>query len=173
MDKNNRYLMDLRIQYHLIKLFLCRNNWKLLYFWTITQNIWANWQRIIVLPKKMLLSSQKYGLGIRDPRSGIRDPGSEIQDPRPGSEIQDPKSGKTYLWSGSLNEKKHRILDPATLADRRYGAVLTSGIRCPGSGSPAPVQVLTVGERRQLCNQGRLEAHALHWNIANILFFQI
>jgi hypothetical protein len=47
------------------------------------------------LPKKLSLSSQKYGFGIRDPRSGIRDPGSEIRDPE-----------KTY--SGSRGQKRPR-----------------------------------------------------------------
>jgi hypothetical protein len=48
----------------------------------LKKKIWANFQRIKeLLPKKLALSSQKYGFGIRDPRSGIRkkpipDPGS-------------------------------------------------------------------------------------------------
>jgi hypothetical protein len=92
----------------------------------------------------MSLSSQKYGLGIRDPRSGIRDvrsgirdPGSEIRDPRsgirdPGSEIRDPRSGirdpgseirdpeKTYSGSRIQGSKRHWIPDPgsATLVTR-------------------------------------------------------
>ncbi len=49
--------------------------------------IWANFQRIIdFLPKKLSISSQKYGFGIRDPGSGknlflIPDPGVK-KDPR-------------------------------------------------------------------------------------------
>jgi hypothetical protein len=39
-------------------------------------------EKMYFLPKKLSLISQKYGFGIRDPRSGIRDPGSEIRDPR-------------------------------------------------------------------------------------------
>jgi hypothetical protein len=38
------------------------------------------------LAKKLSLSSQKYGFGIRDPRSGIRDPEKTI--PEPGSRGQ-------------------------------------------------------------------------------------
>jgi hypothetical protein len=41
-----------------------------------------------ILPKKLSLSSQKYGLGIQDPRSRIRDPGSEKTYPDPGSWIR-------------------------------------------------------------------------------------
>jgi hypothetical protein len=40
-------------------------------FEVLKKKIWANFQRNF-LPKKLSLSSQKYGLGIRDPRSGIR-----------------------------------------------------------------------------------------------------
>jgi hypothetical protein len=46
------------------------------------------------LPKKLSLSSQKYGLGIRDPRSGIRN----------------PRSGKKNL-SQTPGSKKHRNAD--------------------------------------------------------------
>ncbi len=45
-------------------------------------------------PKKLSLSSQKYGFGIRDPRSGIRDP------------------AKTYSGSPIPGSKRHRIPDP-------------------------------------------------------------
>jgi hypothetical protein len=46
------------------------------------------------LPKKLSLSSQKYGFGIRDPTSGIRDP------------------EKTYFGSRIPGSKRHRIPDP-------------------------------------------------------------
>jgi hypothetical protein len=51
----------------------------------LKKKILANFQRIIELfTQKLSLSSQKYGFGIRDPRSGIRkkpfpDPGSRGQ----------------------------------------------------------------------------------------------
>jgi hypothetical protein len=44
----------------------------------LKKKLWASFQRI---PKTLSLSSQKYGFGIRDPRSGIRDPRSGIWDP--------------------------------------------------------------------------------------------
>jgi hypothetical protein len=53
------------------------------------------------LPKKLSLSSQKYGFGIRDPRSGIRDPGSGknlFRIPNPGvKKAPDPGSGSATL----------------------------------------------------------------------------
>jgi hypothetical protein len=54
-------------------------------FEVLKKKIWANFQRIKELfTKKLSKSSQKYGLGIRDPRTGIRkkpipDPGSRGQ----------------------------------------------------------------------------------------------
>ncbi len=48
------------------------------------------------LPKKLSLSSQKYGFGILDPRSGIRDP------------------EKTYSGSRIQGSKRHRIPDPGS-----------------------------------------------------------
>jgi hypothetical protein len=44
---------------------------KLFYIWTV-KDIWASSQRIIVifLPRKLLISSEKYRFGIRDPGSG-------------------------------------------------------------------------------------------------------
>jgi hypothetical protein len=47
-----------------------------------------------VLPKKLSPSPQKYGFGIRDPRSGIRDP------------------EKTYSWSRGKKGTGSRIPDP-------------------------------------------------------------
>jgi hypothetical protein len=42
----------------------------------LKKKIWASFQRIIeLLSKNLSLSSKKYGVGIRDPRSGIRDTG--------------------------------------------------------------------------------------------------
>ncbi len=66
-------------------------------FEMLNNKIWANFQRIIeLLPKKLSLSFQKYGFGIRDPRSGIRkkpipDPGSRIQGSK-RHQIPDPRS---------------------------------------------------------------------------------
>jgi hypothetical protein len=56
----------------------------------LKKKVWANFQRVKELvPKKLSLSSQKYGFGIRDPRSWIRkkpipDPGVK-KAPDPGS----------------------------------------------------------------------------------------
>ncbi len=58
----------------------------------LKKNIWACFQRIIELfTQKFVISSKKYGVGIRDPNSGIRK--KPIPDPGPGS-------------------KRHRIPDP-------------------------------------------------------------
>ncbi len=43
----------------------------------LKKKIWADFQRIIELPKKLSLSSQKYGFGIRDPKKSIPDPRSK------------------------------------------------------------------------------------------------
>jgi hypothetical protein len=57
--------------------------------------IWANFERIIELfTKKLSLRSQKYGFGIRDPRSGIR----KKPIPNPGVKKEpDPGSGSATL----------------------------------------------------------------------------
>jgi hypothetical protein len=68
----------------------------------LKKKIWANFQRITVynfLPKKLSLSSQKYGFGIRDPEktysgSGIPDPGIK--------KVPDPGSGSATLVGGFL-----------------------------------------------------------------------
>ncbi len=61
-------------------------------FEMLKKKMWANVQRIIGLfPKKLSLSSQKYGFGIHDPRSGIR---------------------KTYSGSRIQGSKRYRIPDP-------------------------------------------------------------
>jgi hypothetical protein len=53
-------------------------------FEVLKKNIWANFQRIIELfTKKIVKSSQKYGLVIRDPISGIRKNLFRIPDPDP------------------------------------------------------------------------------------------
>ncbi len=68
------------------------------FFEMLKKKIWANLQRIIenFLPKKLSLSSQKYGIGIRDPekklfRSRIRNTGS--CDPSGGMASSTPGSG--------------------------------------------------------------------------------
>jgi hypothetical protein len=59
-------------------------------FEVLKKNIWANFQRIIELfPKKLSISSQKYGFGIR---------------------IRDPE--KTYSRSRTQRSKRRRIPDP-------------------------------------------------------------
>ncbi len=75
--------------------FLCNQNFtklKIILVLKCWEKIWANFQRFIeFLPKKLSQSSQKYGFGIRDPRTGIRknpipDPGSRVKKaPDPGS----------------------------------------------------------------------------------------
>jgi hypothetical protein len=64
-------------------------------FEVLKKKIWANFQRIIELfTQKLSLSSQKYGFGIRDPRSGIRK--KPIQDPGV-KKAPDPGSGSATL----------------------------------------------------------------------------
>ncbi len=79
------------------------------FFEMLKKKIWANFQRNIeLLPKRLSLSSQKHGFGIRDLGSGIRDPWSvknpfRIPDPgvkkapNPGSRIPDLGSGSATL----------------------------------------------------------------------------
>ncbi len=66
--------------------------------------IWANFQRIIdFFTQKLSISSQKYGFGIRDPRSGIR----KKSIPDPGvKKAPDPGSG-----SATQNETKRKNLN--------------------------------------------------------------
>jgi hypothetical protein len=67
----------------------------------LKKKIWANFQRLKnFLLKKLSLCSQKYGFGIRDPRSGIRkkpipDPGSRGQKGT-GSRIRIRNTGKKH-----------------------------------------------------------------------------
>ncbi len=79
-------------------LFCCHNFTKLniiLFLICWRKKSWPNFPRIIqVYPQKLSLRSQKYGFGIRDPRSGIRkkpipDPGSRGQKGT-GPRIPDP-----------------------------------------------------------------------------------
>jgi hypothetical protein len=61
----------------------------------LNKKIWPNFPRIMeVFTQKLSPSPQKYGFGIRDPRSGIR----KKPIPDPGSRIQ--------------GSKRHRIPDP-------------------------------------------------------------
>jgi hypothetical protein len=80
---------------------------------------------LIFLLKKLSLSSQKYGIGIRDPRSGIRkkpipDPGSSGQK---GSRIPDPDPQHCLLASlpfcGAVKE-----LEPVGTAQGNLVALL-------------------------------------------------
>jgi hypothetical protein len=64
-------------------------------FEMLKKKVWSIFKELSnFLPKKLSLSSQKYGFRIRDPRSGIRDP------------------EKTYSRSRIRGSKKHRIPDP-------------------------------------------------------------
>jgi|LakMenE01Jun11ns_1017448.scaffolds.fasta_scaffold7811457_1 hypothetical protein len=66
----------------------------------LKQNIWANFQRILELyrTKKLSLSSQKYGFGIRDPEKNL------FRIPDPGvKKAPDPGSGSaTLLTDGQV-----------------------------------------------------------------------
>jgi hypothetical protein len=81
------------------KTFVCSHKFhKILHYFSfevLKKKIWANFQRIIELfTQKVSLSSQKYGLGIRDPRSGIR----KKPIPDPGvKKAPDPGSGSATL----------------------------------------------------------------------------
>jgi hypothetical protein len=68
---------------------------KLFIFEMLKKKIWANFQRIIeFLPKKLSLSSQKYGFGIRDQGSGK----NRFRIPDPGfKKAPDPGSGSATL----------------------------------------------------------------------------
>jgi hypothetical protein len=69
----------------------------------LKEKIWANFQRIIeLLPKKLSLSSQKYGFGIRDPGS-------------------DPGSGKNLFWIPDPGVKKAPDPGSATLVTLNIG----------------------------------------------------
>ncbi len=61
------------VNFFLCLIFFCGHKFyklKIIYFWTGKEKIWPSRQRIIILcTEKLSLSSQKYGLRIRDPRS--------------------------------------------------------------------------------------------------------
>jgi len=114
MDKNNRYLMDFRTQYHLIKQFLCRNTWKLLYFSLnnhtkylskLTKNPSTCNPKILTKLSELWVWNSRSGKNVSDPDPGIKknqccgsgmfitDPGSWfLPIPDPGSRIPDPKT---------------------------------------------------------------------------------
>ncbi len=79
--------------------FFCSHKFHKIEFYFVFEmrkkQIWAKFQRIIeVLSlKKLSLSSQKYGLGIRDPRSGK----NLFRIPYPGVKAPDPGSGSATL----------------------------------------------------------------------------
>jgi hypothetical protein len=79
------------------------------------KKIWANFQRIIeLLPKRLSLSYQKYGFGIRDPEktySGSQIQGSKIHrilDPDPGS------GSATLVVYSTYSEQLERFLATGT-----------------------------------------------------------
>ncbi len=83
-------------------------NWKLFYVWIAEEKkIWAIFQRIIeLIMQKIVITPQKYGFGIRDPRSGIRkkpipDPGSRGQKGT-GSRIQIRNTEYRYIYPWEL-----------------------------------------------------------------------
>ncbi len=65
-------------EFHKIELF---------FFEMLKKKIWANFQRIIehFLPKKLSLTSQKYGFGIRDPEKTYYEGVKTAPDPGSGS----------------------------------------------------------------------------------------
>jgi hypothetical protein len=79
---------------NLLSYFFCSHkfhkNEYYVIFEMLKKKIWANFQRIVeVITQKFSICSQKYGFGIRDPRSGknlfrIPDPGVK-KAPDPGS----------------------------------------------------------------------------------------
>jgi hypothetical protein len=88
----------------------------------LKKKIWASFQRMNFLIPNLLLSSQKYGFGIRDPRAGIQK--KPIQDPGSGSrgskKAPDPGSG-----SATLNFSKSERFS--------YYAVVYLLVRCMSS----------------------------------------
>ncbi len=75
-------------------------------FEMLKKKIWATFQRIIeLLPKKLSLSSQKYGFGIRDPRSGIRKK-NLFRIPNLVKKAPDPGSGSATLPVSRIQGKK-------------------------------------------------------------------
>ncbi len=64
------------------------------------------WKKFVIILFFVVTNFEKFGFGIRDPRSGIR----KKPIPDPGSEIRDPE--KTYSGSRIQGSKRHRIPDP-------------------------------------------------------------
>jgi hypothetical protein len=84
-----------------------------LIFDKLKKKIWPNFQELLkFLPKKLSPSHQKYGFGIRDPRSGIRkkpipDPGSRGQKGT-GSRIRIRNTGKKVPIRYGTVSHRHR-----------------------------------------------------------------
>ncbi len=82
---------------------------KLFYFWNAEENNLSQFSKNYrTFDPKFVNKSQKYGFGIRDPRSGIRDPkkiysGSRIQGSK-RHRIPDPESGSSTLDRGGYLE---------------------------------------------------------------------
>ena len=120
MDKNNRYLMDFRTQYHLIKQFLCRNTWKLLYFSLnnhtkylskLTKNPSTCNPKILTKLSELWVWNSRSGKNVSDPDPGIKKkPVLRIRDvyhrsrilifTHPGSRISDPGSKNSNKREG-------------------------------------------------------------------------
>ncbi len=83
-------------------------------FEMLKKKIWANFQRITELfIQKLSLSSQKYGFGIRDPRSGknlfrIPDPGVK-KAPDPGSGSATLSVSRSTLTLSTTQDKQIQI----------------------------------------------------------------
>jgi hypothetical protein len=122
-------------------------------FEMLKEKIWANFQRIInFLSKKLTLSSQKYGLGIRDPRSGIRTKtysGSRIQgSKRPRIPDPDPQHCK-ISWQScrTASPPRTQTVCSGWTALSRPPPICCG---CSSSGSPLPPQ-----ERKAVRRQRR------------------
>jgi hypothetical protein len=102
-------------QFVVITFYVATNFTKLFSFEVLKKKFWANFQRIVelFLPKKLSISSQKYGFGIRDPGSGknlfrIPDPGvKKAPDPGSGSATLLASTGQYIYCIGSC-----RLADP-------------------------------------------------------------
>ncbi len=82
--------------------FLCSHKFhKIVHYFSfevLKKKIWANFQRIIELfAQKIVISSQKYGFGIRDPEKNL------FRIPDPGvKKAPDPGSGSATLECGLI-----------------------------------------------------------------------
>jgi hypothetical protein len=101
----------------------------------LKKKIWPNFQRIVeLLPKKLSLSSQQYGFGIRDPRSGIRkktypgsDPGVKNA-PDPGSAtLVSHLAASGKAWAAGAGA------DARSVSSRAVGCAHTHPFSVPGS----------------------------------------